>query len=102
MVTEDGYQSLNKSRKMQNKWLLRRAWRICGGAWGTRSPVKTLCTTGCPVPSISAAGRPAITGGNPNGVHDANGFFFNACRFRRSSDGSIAVAFAGAGADTAI
>ena len=28
MVTEDGYQSLNKSRKMRNKWLLRPAGAI--------------------------------------------------------------------------
>ncbi|CUX28262.1 hypothetical protein AGR4B_Cc70173 [Agrobacterium tumefaciens str. CFBP 5621] len=49
MVTEDGYQSLNKSRKMRNKWLLRRAGAICGGRRGTRSPAKTLCTTGSPV-----------------------------------------------------
>jgi hypothetical protein len=35
MVTEDGYQSLNKSRKMRNKWLLQRAGRIYGGRRGT-------------------------------------------------------------------
>ncbi|CUX29703.1 hypothetical protein AGR3A_Cc380019 [Agrobacterium tomkonis CFBP 6623] len=46
MVTEDGYQSLNKSRKTQNKWLWRPPWGICGDGRGTRSGAKTLCTTG--------------------------------------------------------
>ncbi|CUW93486.1 hypothetical protein AGR2A_Cc70023 [Agrobacterium genomosp. 2 str. CFBP 5494] len=53
MVTEDGYQSLNKSRKMRNKWLPRRTGAICGDRRGTRSPAKTLCTMGSPVPAYS-------------------------------------------------
>lgn len=53
----------------------------------------------CAYPCGRKAGN---NGGNPNGVHDANGFFFNACRFRRSSGGGTAVTVAGAAAGTAI
>ncbi|CUW88653.1 hypothetical protein AGR1B_Cc120136 [Agrobacterium fabacearum S56] len=64
MVTEDGYQSLNKSRKMRNKWLSRLTRAICWRGRGTRSGAKTLCTTGCPVPHVGA-GNTGNSGGNP-------------------------------------
>jgi len=31
MVTEDGYQSLNKSRKMRNKWQVAEGGRLLAG-----------------------------------------------------------------------
>ncbi|CVI59107.1 hypothetical protein AGR9A_Cc190014 [Agrobacterium salinitolerans str. Hayward 0363] len=54
MVTEDGYQSLNKSRKMRNKWLSRHAGEICGGRRGNPKSGKNVVHNGFSCPRISA------------------------------------------------
>ncbi|CVI56068.1 hypothetical protein AGR7A_Cc250121 [Agrobacterium deltaense NCPPB 1641] len=66
MVTEDGYQSLNKSRKMRNKWLSRPAGAICGGRRGEPEVGQKRCAQRVLLsPHIGAAGRAMMAGGNP-------------------------------------